>query len=88
MVRNTKSPYDDYTARCPMLGHLVPFTYCKAPGSALPCHKILDCWHERIDIAAFLDEILSPEEIESITTPSKPKVMQLLELVQKAKTRL
>jgi hypothetical protein len=22
MVRKTKSPYDDYTARCPMLGHL------------------------------------------------------------------
>ena len=68
-------------------GHLVPFTYCKAPGSDLPCRRILDCWHERIDIAAFLDEILSPEERQSITTPPKPKVMQLLELVQKAKTK-
>ena len=87
MVRDTKSRYDDYTARCAMLGHLVPFTYCKAPGSDFPCRKILDCWHERIDIAAFLNEILSPEEIESITAPPKPKVMQLLELVQKAKTK-
>jgi hypothetical protein len=87
MVRNTRSPYDDYKARCPMLGHLVPFTYCREPGADLPCRKILDCWHERIDIAAFLNEILSPEEIESITAPAKPKVMQLLELVQKAKTR-
>jgi hypothetical protein len=87
MVRDSKSPYDDYTARCPMLWHLVPFTYCKAPGSDLPCRKILDCWHERIDIAAFLNEVLSPEEIEAITSPVKPKVMQLLELVQKAKNR-
>jgi hypothetical protein len=87
MVRNTKSPYDDYTARCPMLGHLVPFTYCMAPGSDLPCRKILDCWHERMDIAAFLKENLSPEGIESITAPPKPKVVQLLELVQRAKTR-
>jgi hypothetical protein len=87
MVRNTKSPYDDYTTRCPMLGHLVPFTYCKSPGTDLPCRKILDCWHERIDIAAFLDEMLSSEEMESITAPPKPKVMQLLELVQKAKIR-
>jgi len=86
MVRNQKSPYDDYTARCPMLGHLVPFTYCIAPGSDLPCRKILDCWHERIDIAAYLSEILTPDEIESITAPVKPKVLQLLELVQKAKT--
>jgi len=87
MVRNQKSPYDDYTARCPMLGHLVPFTYCIAPGSDLPCRKILDCWHERIDIEAYLSEILTPDEIESITAPVKPKVLQLLELVQKAKTR-
>jgi hypothetical protein len=87
MVRDTKSPYDDYTARCAMLGHLVPFTYCMSPGSDLPCRKILDCWHERIDIADFLNKNLSPEEIECITAPPKPKVMQLLDLVQKAKVR-
>ncbi len=83
----SRSIYDELTIRCAMLGHLVSFTYCMAPGSDLPCRKILDCWHERIDIAAFLNEILSPEEMESITAPVKPKVMQLLELVQKAKTR-
>ncbi|MGD0821817.1 MAG: hypothetical protein ABSA71_13860 [Desulfomonilia bacterium] len=85
MVRKTKSPYDDYTARCPMLGHLVSFTYCMAPGSTLPCRKVLDCWHERIDITAYLSEILTPKEIEAITATPKPKVTQLLELIQKAK---
>ena len=85
MVRKTKSPYDDYTARCPMLGHLVSFTYCMAPGSTLPCRKILDCWHERTDIKAYLSEIFTPEEIEAITATPKPKVTQLLELIQKAK---
>ena len=86
-MKKSPSPYDELTARCAMLGHLVPFTYCMAPGSDLPCRKILDCWHERIDIAAFLDETLSPEEIQSITAPPRPKVMQLLDLVQKAKTK-
>ena len=85
MVRHLKSPYDEYTARCPSLGHLVTFKYCRAPGSELPCRKILDCWHERIDIAAYLKEILTPEEIDIITSPPKPKIIQLLELVQNAK---
>jgi hypothetical protein len=87
MVRRKKSPYDEYTARCPMLGHLVPFTYCREPGAPLPCRKIMDCWHERFDIVAYLNEICTLEEIEAITAPPKPKVSQLMELIQKAKGR-
>jgi len=56
-----------------------------APGSTLPCRKVLDCWHEHIDITAYLSEILTPKEIEAITATPKPKVTQLLELIQKAK---
>ena len=77
--------YDDLTARCPMLGHLVPFTYCRAPGSDVPCRRIMDCWHERIDIETYLKDILTPEEMEQVKAPPKPKVLQLMELVQKAK---
>ncbi|MEN6448813.1 MAG: hypothetical protein ABFD70_13920 [Syntrophaceae bacterium] len=85
MVKKAPSPYDDYTARCPMLGHLVPFTYCREPGTELPCRKILDCWHERIDIEAFLRESLRPEELDAILAPPKQKISQIMELIRKAK---
>jgi hypothetical protein len=87
MVRYPQSPYDEYQTRCPLLGHLVSFTYCREPGAELPCRKILDCWHERFDIAAYLSEVLTTEEMEAVTAPAKPKVMQLLELIQNARGR-
>jgi hypothetical protein len=70
-----------------MLGHLVPFTYCRAPGAALPCRKITQCWHERIDIMSYLQGILSPEELEAVLAPPEQKVTQLLELIKKAQDR-
>jgi hypothetical protein len=88
MVKDKKSPYDDLNTRCPMLGHLVPFTYCMAPGSELPCRRVLDCWHEKIDIKAYLEDILTPQQMNTITAPPQQKVMQLLDLVQKAKQRI
>ncbi|HQI82315.1 MAG TPA: hypothetical protein PLR71_12275 [Deltaproteobacteria bacterium] len=87
MVDRDPSPYDDLTARCPTLGHLVPFTYCMGPASPLPCRKILDCWHERIDIVAYLQGVFSPAEMRSILAPPKPKVCQLMELIQNAQRR-
>jgi len=68
-----------------MLGHLVPFTYCSAPGTKLPCHKILDCWHERIDIESHIRETLTPNEIETLLAPPKQKLSQIIELIRKAK---
>jgi hypothetical protein len=68
-----------------MLGHTIPFSYCKLPGSDMPCRRILDCWHERFDILTYLNEILTPDELAAITAPPKPKVMHLLELIQRAK---
>lgn len=70
-----------------MLGHLVPFTYCRAPGTALPCRKITQCWYERIDIMAYLQSILSQEEMEAVLAPPKQKVSQLLELIKKAQEK-
>jgi hypothetical protein len=77
--------YDDYVARCPMLGHLVQFTYCTAPGTKLPCRKILDCWHERIDIESHIRETLTPNEIETLLAPPKQKLTQIMDLIRKAK---
>ena len=68
-----------------MLGHLVPFTYCREPGTELPCRKILDCWHERIDIEAFLRENLTPEDLDALLAPPKQKISQIMELIRKAR---
>lgn len=75
---------DNLTTRCPMLGHLVPFHYCRDDSGSLPCRKILDCWHERFDIHAYLKNIFSEEEILLITAPPKPKLQQIIEIAQKA----
>lgn len=76
--------FDDYAMRCPMLGHPVEFRYCRDNAGALPCRKILDCWHERFDIHAYLKEIYSDEEIAQIVSPPKPKLMQIVEIARRA----
>lgn len=85
MVDRRRSLYDELTARCPMLGHLVPFTYCMKPGTELPCRRIMDCWHERIDIVAYLGEVLAPEEMDRLMAPPQEKVSQLVDLIERAK---
>ena len=68
-----------------MLGHLVPFTYCMKPAAEMPCRRILDCWHERIDIVAYLKEVLAPEDMDRLLAPPQQKVSQLVDLIEKAK---
>ena len=70
-----------------MLGHLVPFHYCRDGTGEMPCRKILDCWHERFDIYAYLKGIYTEEEIVSITSPPKSKLLQIIELAKKAQKK-
>jgi hypothetical protein len=81
----SSSEIDNLATRCPMLGHLVPFHYCRDDSGSFPCRKILDCWHERFDIHEYLKNIYSEEEISLITAPPKPKLQQIIEIVQKAR---
>ena len=68
-----------------MLGHPVPFHYCRDSVSEMPCRKILDCWHEHFDVHSYLREICSEEEIEMIVSPPKPKLLQIIEIARKAR---
>lgn len=68
-----------------MLGHLVPFTYCMKPAAEMPCRRIMDCWHERIDIVGYLKEVLTPGEMEELKAPPRQKVSQLVELIERAR---
>jgi hypothetical protein len=79
--------HDALSASCPMLGHDVPFSYCRQPGQEIPCRKIFDCWWEKFDIQTFIAENYSEEIREEITAPPKPKMLSLLELIEEARKR-
>jgi len=70
-----------------MLGHQVPFEYCRECNNSLPCRKIIDCWSHEIDIQRYLEENYTPEEIARILSPPKPKLLQILEIARKASAK-
>jgi hypothetical protein len=76
--------HDTLSQRCPMLGHEVPFSYCRQPGQEVPCRKIFDCWWETFDIKKFIEENYSRETRAAILQPPKPKVLSLLEIIEQA----
>ena len=79
--------HDNRSRRCPMLGHDVPFSYCRQPGKEIPCRKIFDCWWETLDIKAFIENHYSTAIQTAISAPPKPKVLSLLELIEQAGRR-
>ena len=76
---------DDRTRRCPMLGHEVPFRYCRAPAAQLPCRRIFDCWWEAFDVDSFIRAHFTAEQIAAILAPPQPKMATLVELIDKAR---
>jgi hypothetical protein len=77
--------YDHLKTYCRMLGHEIPFEYCRESNQNLPCRKILDCWFERVKIRQFVDEIYSEEEKQTIFNPPKEKILTIFDLIEKAK---
>lgn len=75
--------------RCPRLGSVVPLSYCMESGEGdLPCWKVMDCWWELMDIKAYLQNKISPEDMAKLEQMKpKPKVTSLLELIEQAKKR-
>jgi hypothetical protein len=63
----------------------VTFAYCRKPGSDTPCNKILDCWWEAFDVAAFMAEHYGEEAVAATLAPPKPKMLSLIELIEQAK---
>jgi hypothetical protein len=75
--------------RCPRLGGPVSFSYCMETGEGkLPCWKVIDCWWEIFDVKAYLEKVLSEDEIQELLEKKpKPKITSILELIEKAKNR-
>jgi hypothetical protein len=77
--------HDRRNRRCPMLGHPVPFSYCRAPGRDLPCPRVFDCWWETFEVVAFIRSHFSEAQIAEITQPKPDKAATLVELIERAK---
>ncbi|MEJ2354529.1 MAG: hypothetical protein P8Y62_01290 [candidate division WOR-3 bacterium] len=79
--------YDKERIYCRKLGHWITFEYCRQENNGLPCHKIMDCWFEKLPIEEFLKENYTDEDISYIFKPSKQKITSLIELIEQAKKR-
>jgi hypothetical protein len=78
--------HDALVIRCPQLGGEVPFQYCRTVNEDLPCRRIIICWEFRFEIAKFLSEHYSIDQIEqALSPPKRSRVETLIELIEKAK---
>lgn len=73
--------FDKKDGYCRMLGHVLPFHYCRTMNEGLPCGKILDCWFRRMPIKEFIERNYSDEEQQRIFQPPKPKMISIAEIV-------
>lgn len=76
--------YDHLVTHCPMLGHSVNFSYCRSTDGNTPCRRIFNCWYQRFAVQDFVYDHYAQEIITTIIVPPKPKMMSLIELIQKA----
>ena len=79
--------FDGNSGYCRMLGHEVPFSYCRAAQEGKPCFKILDCWFDKIEIQAYLDAHYTVDEQRTFLSKPAPKMATLIDLIEKAKKR-
>ena len=88
MEKKIIPPGENFSIRCPRLGHQITFSYCRLENKGLPCFKTLDCWFEHFSVEAFLEDELTYEEWNKVFGKSpKAKVLTLFELVEAAKKR-
>jgi hypothetical protein len=82
---STNPPYDEKQIRCPKLGHQVSFGYCSVEDLGEPCSRCIGCWAEHFDVESHFRGVLSSECFESrFGQPPKPKVVTLVELIERA----
>jgi hypothetical protein len=82
-----KNDYDNKTRYCRLLGHSVPFRYCRQASSPLFCRHIIGCWSDFFEVSAYLHEHFSEEQIRKALQPPPPKMVALLDLIEKAQQK-
>lgn len=80
-------PHDQQETYCRKLGHDVPFKYCRSVDGHLPCRLVPDCWYTQFDVAAWLQEHYTPEQIARVLAPPQPKLASILDLIAKAQAQ-
>jgi hypothetical protein len=79
--------YDEKVTYCRKLGHHLAFKYCRGEREGLPCSKILDCWFQIIPVEKFIRDNYSEAGLASLAAPSRPRMMTLIDLIERAKKR-
>ncbi|NOX34169.1 MAG: hypothetical protein GXP56_10610 [Deltaproteobacteria bacterium] len=83
-----KPPENEFSIRCPRLGHQINFDYCRSENNGLPCFKTLDCWYNYFDVHTYLTRELTKEEFKkAFLNKGKPKVLSLFDLIEQAKEK-
>jgi len=83
-----KTQHDSKLIRCPKLGDEITFGYCLQESGDLPCVRIIQCWQAVFDVAALLKEHLTSGQWERfICAQPKDKVINLIEVIEKAKSK-
>ena len=78
--------HDTLITYCPQLGGEVPFRYCRTLQEDLPCKKLMVCWEFRIEIAKFLSDHYSLDQVQqSLWPPEKSRIETIVELIEQAK---
>ena len=75
--------YDNLECRCKVLGHFVPFKYCRIVQNKLPCSEIMDCWFRIIPVEKFIRNNYSEEEIKQFLAQPKSKINLIMDLIEK-----
>jgi len=79
-------PPDEFTIRCPRLGHQINYSYCRSENNGLPCFKTLDCWHLHFDVHTCLRDQLTQADFKKVfQSKTTPKIFSLLDLIEQAK---
>jgi hypothetical protein len=82
-----KELYDDKTAYCRILGHYVPFQYCRTVNDEIPCRKIKDCWFEKLDIDRYIMGNFTESERERMFSSPPEKISAIVDLIKKAQEK-
>jgi hypothetical protein len=81
---------DHLERRCPRLGGVVSFHYCRTGGDNVAvCWKVFDCWWEYFDVVGHLKKCLPEDKFNHIVNARpKPKIVSLVELIEQAQKRV
>lgn len=83
MDEKKREQFDQREWYCRMLGHALPFKYCRTMQDGLPCRRILDCWYELLPIKEFVAANYTEEEQAAIFTPAKSRMDTVLETLNR-----